>query len=85
MQINSPYWNLNTLCPCCGQGSLLIIACINCGNLAAVCEEVGTFFSEVSVLDASEDHQCKLCRCQKFLAATSDQIEKEGVDSSLYS
>ena len=84
MKIVQPSWNLKAQCPCCGQGSLLIVACNNCGHLAAECEEINTFFPDIHKLEAIENHHCSICKGQRFSVATSAQIQKVGVDFSLY-
>jgi hypothetical protein len=84
MKIVQPSWNLIAPCPCCAQGSLLIVACDSCGHLATECEKTNTFFPDLYKLEASESHQCSECKGNTFSAATSAQIQKAGLDHSLY-
>jgi hypothetical protein len=90
MQINSPTWYLKEQCPCCLQGQPIFIACYSCGHLAAECEEVGTFFPDVS--DTSKrcppaDARCSSCGVsgiESFNSASSAQIQSHGFKVGQY-
>jgi ferredoxin len=65
MEINSPTWQLKQNCPCCNQGYLELFTCVDCGNLIAICEEVGTIFpnpKQINAANISDDNQ-KCIRC----------------------
>ena len=84
MQINAPTWNLKVPCPCCGQGRPMILACRHCGHLAAACEEVDTFFPDItlSAQHAPSEQRCIGCGAEgrdAFVAASSTQIQNGGL------
>lgn len=81
MQITAPTWNLNQRCPCCGQGGPLLIACRRCGNIAAECEEVGTFFPDPRRLQRAASQTCSTCGAigsESFGAASAQQVQSAG-------
>jgi hypothetical protein len=87
MQINPPTWRLNLPCPCCGQGQPVLVACRNCGRLAAECHELGTFFRDPWQLKPAESTECAGCGASgddSFALATSDQIQSAGFKHGQY-
>ena len=90
MQIDAPTWTLKQRCPCCGQGGPAIMACRKCGNLAAECQEVGTFFRGVSGdlrflrLESPACASCASLGPGSFATATSAQIQSAGLTKEHY-
>jgi hypothetical protein len=90
VQIDAPTWTLKQLCPCCGQGSPVVLACRKCGSLAAECQELGTFFRGVSgdlKLLRHDPPACANCGAlgsKSFAAATSSQIQSAGLTKEQY-
>jgi ribosomal protein S27AE len=97
MQIDEPTWSLRDACPVCGQGAcLVLIACPECGHLAAACAEEGTFFPDpdqvtnVSMTEGKIKNKKEKCpKCEKgeisnFKPATSEQIQKAGLKKDQY-
>jgi hypothetical protein len=74
VQLRSPEWRLRELCPDCGQGSLLLMACPGCAHVDAQCEEDGARFVDIAkrmpLVDA-EKTPCSRCSCH-LLRATLD-------------
>lgn len=92
MQIVEPTWSLRTACPVCNQGSsLVLIACPECGYVAAECAEEGTFFPNPFQVEVGE-HQKKIEKCPKcekseisdFMPATAEQIQNAGLTKEQY-
>lgn len=95
MEIVPPQWCLRQLCPVCEQGvSLVLVACPNCGHIAAVCVEgEGAAFADAQRISKSEvvNEETTMClRCARvvlaeFESATTDQILAAGFSKDDYS
>jgi len=76
MQIDSPAWQLKKTCPCCKEGYLILYTCVNCNKIVAICDEVGTIFSDP--LNISEksipnaDDRCPVCKQDKAFRLSKD-------------
>lgn len=78
MYIDSPKWRLRKLCPCCEQGSsLLLSTCEKCKRLFVVCEEVGTVFLDAFDISLNKvstvDHNtCPFCNFKGEIRPSKD-------------
>ena len=89
MQIQTASWHLKLQCPCCGQGQPLLVACRRCAHLAAECEEVGTFFADISASLRCSPSEQRCVRCgaegrDAFVVASSFQIQSAGLEAGQY-
>ena len=87
MQIVAPTWHLKQQCPCCGQDGPLLVACKRCGNVAAECEEIGTFFASPYQLEPAASAKCSRCGTvgsDAFVAASAEQIQHAGIAKELH-
>lgn len=83
MEIGSPTWQLKINCPSCGQGFLGLFTCVNCGSLVAICEEMGTIFSDPKQINAnnisSENQKCNCGNATNFRIAKDIEIINFGL------
>lgn len=88
MEIGSPTWQLKRNCPCCDQGFLELFTCVNCGSLVAICEEMGTIFSNPKQINSNdistEDQKCKCGNTTNFRVAKDTEIINFGLTINEY-
>ena len=88
MEIGPPTWQLKQNCPCCGQGFLELFTCINCRNLVAICEEMGTIFSNPRHIDANgisaNNQKCNCGNSTNFRIAKDTEIIDFGLTANEY-
>lgn len=80
-------WFLRRPCPDCGQGNALaLVACPDCGAIAAVCSETGTpaFFGAPDfVMRVEASGACARCGAgpiESFPAANAAQLRAGGLN-----
>jgi endogenous inhibitor of DNA gyrase (YacG/DUF329 family) len=90
MHVGAPIWTLKALCPICGQGSCLaLVSCPECGRLAVVCDEEGSFFPEPRDLSkiAAASSACPTCArvsASSFIPASDVTIRAFGFSEIEY-
>ena len=86
MKIKTPIWNLKILCPCCGQSSLVFVACPSCGQLTVHCDETDETFKDMHHLNKGFTENCTTCKTKTtdFLTASTDQVLKAGFTEDDY-
>ena len=74
-------------CSCCsGQGALVFVACVHCGHLSVICDEVGTLYLDPHDLESavyggiSAGLNCPTCsrEYRDFVPADDRQIKAAG-------
>ena len=93
VNVVTPIWYLSQPCPVCGQGSaLVLVACPQCEHVAAKCAEEESCFADARRINANSQNDspsllCPACHTvplEKFVLASSEQIQAAGFSRSTY-